>query len=69
MPPWPGFPDPGQVSLSHSEDAPDLLHVFLSTAEEVEQSVMVVTGPAVFLTPAQAARHRPAGRNPCQLRV
>ena len=55
------FPDPGQVSLSHSEDAPDLLHVFLSTAEEVEQSVMVVTGPAVFLTPAQAARHRLPG--------
>ena len=55
------FPDPAQVSLSQSQDAPDLLHVFLSTAEEREDSVMVVTGPAVFLTPQQAARHRLPG--------
>ncbi len=51
------FHDPAQVTVSVSQDAPDLLHVFLSTAEDEEQSVMVVTGPAVFLPPVRGGFH------------
>ena len=30
-------------------DPADLLHVFLSTAEDAEHTITVVTGPAVYL--------------------
>ncbi|MDD3165481.1 MAG: DapH/DapD/GlmU-related protein [Oscillospiraceae bacterium] len=57
------FRDSAQVSISDSDDTPDLLHVFLSTADEQEQTVAVITGPAVLLQPQQAAAFRVPGRS------
>lgn len=48
---------PGSVALTRSsnEDAPDLLHVFLSTADDHDREVTVVTGPAIFVDRATQA--------------
>ncbi len=43
------FPEGAAVTAASDENLSDLLHVFLSTAEEKEESVLVVTGPAVYL--------------------
>ena len=43
------FPAGVEVMPAADQDAPDLLHVFLSTAEEEEPEVVVVTGPAVLV--------------------
>ena len=37
-------------------DAADLLHVFLSTAEDDDEETIVVTGPAVFVSPGLASQ-------------
>lgn len=39
------FPAEAELIVASDAEAADLMHVFLSTAEEFEQEVMVVTGP------------------------
>lgn len=43
------FPTDVELCCARDQDAPDLLHVFLSTAEESDTETVVVTGPAVFV--------------------
>ena len=50
------FPAGVELSAASSEDAPDLLHVFLSTADDDEQEAAVVTGPAVFVSTELASQ-------------
>ena len=45
------FPKDIELTSSSNEDASDLLHVFLSTSDESEPKVAVITGPSVFLDP------------------
>jgi len=42
------FPADAELFCARSEDTPDQLHVFLSTADEQEEDVIVITGPAVI---------------------
>ena len=42
------FPPGIQVSTASDENPADRLHVFLSTAEEEERDVLVVTGPVIY---------------------
>ena len=51
------FPDDVEFSCPSVEATSDQLHVFLSTADESEEDIIVVTGPAVILPFA-------AGRSP-----
>ncbi len=44
------FPQGIELTTASNEDAPDLLHVFLSTAEESDAETIVVTGPAVLVS-------------------
>ena len=53
------LPAEAEVMTTMDSDPADLLHVFLSTAEDAEHTITVVTGPAVYL-PQLALR--PAGR-------
>ena len=41
------FPEQAKLTTVSDAEAADLMHVFLSTADESEQEVMVVTGPCV----------------------
>lgn len=43
------FPSDVELCCARDQDAPDLLHVFLSTADESDSETIVVTGPAVFV--------------------
>lgn len=56
------FPASMEVTVSRTQDAPELLHVFLSTTDELDQEVTVVTGPVVYLreetTTSRTARSR-----------
>ncbi len=56
------FPASMQVTTSKTQDAPELLHVFLSTADELDEDVTVITGPVVFLrdesAPSRTARSK-----------
>jgi bifunctional UDP-N-acetylglucosamine pyrophosphorylase/glucosamine-1-phosphate N-acetyltransferase len=49
------FPATMQVTVSRTQDAPELLHVFLSTADELDEEVTVITGPVVCLRGETAA--------------
>ena len=49
------MPSGAEVTSASESNPADLLHVFLSTADDSERDVIIVTGPAVFL-PALAAR-------------
>ncbi|MGO5114097.1 UDP-N-acetylglucosamine diphosphorylase [Candidatus Avoscillospira sp. LCP25S3_F1] len=44
------FPAGVDLMVAGSADAADLLHVFLSTAEDEDRETVVVTGPAVFVS-------------------
>lgn len=59
---------PAGVELTVASDASpsDLLHVFLSTAEEKEESVLVVTGPSVYL-PFHRNASEPSRANACMV--
>ncbi len=46
------FPAGVELTAASNESAPDLLHVFLSTADDDDAEVVVVTGPAVFVSAA-----------------
>ena len=46
------FPQTAAVSCAADQDAPDQLHVFLSTAEENEDDVLVITRPVVCIPAA-----------------
>lgn len=48
------MPEGAEVTAASESNPADLLHVFLSTAEDSERTVLIVTGPAVYL-PALAA--------------
>ena len=50
------FPSGVELTAANSMDVPDLLHVFLSTAEETDGETVVVTGPAVLVAPDMAAQ-------------
>ena len=50
------FPSGVELTVAGSVDAPDLLHVFLSTASDNEEEVVVVTGPAVFVSTSLASQ-------------
>ena len=43
------LPAEAEVMTTMDSDPADLLHVFLSTAEDAEHTITVVTGPAVYL--------------------
>lgn len=53
------FPKDLELTVCAEQDPADLLHVFLSSTDEEESSVAVVTGPAVYLRSSGA---RPQGR-------
>lgn len=53
------FPVDVQLTAASSENPGDQLHVFLSTAEDEEQNVLTVTGPAVYM-----GRQRHTGSGP-----
>jgi len=50
------FPVGVEIMPATDQDAPDLLHVFLSTAEDSEAEVVVVTGPAVLIDRSLASQ-------------
>ena len=50
------FPASVELTVAGSVDAADLLHVFLSTAEDDDEETIVVTGPAVFVSPGLASQ-------------
>ncbi len=50
------FPERVSLTTSCNEEAPDLLHVFLSTAEDADIETVVVTGPAVLVSAALASQ-------------
>ena len=50
------FPATVELTTASSVDAADLLHVFLSTADETDAEVVVVTGPVVFVAPRLASQ-------------
>lgn len=61
------FPKSIEVMTAQDENPADLLHVFLSTAEEDEEEVLTVLGPVVY-APALASvdpGKRPVGANAC----
>ena len=49
------LPEDAEVMTTADSNASDLLHVFLSTADESEQEVTIIAGPAIF-TPLFATR-------------
>ena len=49
------FPKGAEVFTASDENPSDRLHVFLSTAEDAEQSVLVVTGPVVYVPRRRSA--------------
>lgn len=49
------FPKDAALTVARGDDPADLLHVFLSTTKGREETVLAVTGPAVF-APSLAAR-------------
>lgn len=61
------FPPQIDVMTAQDENPADLLHVFLSTADEQEESVLTILGPAVY-APQLAAQDpgaRPIAANAC----
>lgn len=50
------FPSSVELTVAGSVDAADLLHVFLSTAEDDDAETIVVTGPAVFVSTSLASQ-------------
>ncbi len=50
------FPPGVELTAASNESAPDLLHVFLSTADDDDAEVVVVTGPAVFVSASLASQ-------------
>ncbi len=42
------MPQHAEVTIAQDSDGADLLHVFLSTADDSESEVMIITGPAVY---------------------
>ncbi len=50
------FPQGVSLTIASNEDAPDLLHVFLSTADEEDAEAVVVTGPAVLVSSQLASQ-------------
>lgn len=55
------FPEEIRVTVSGAEEVPDALHVFLSTADESETDVTVVTAPVALLPGETAAGNAPTG--------
>ena len=55
------FPEDAALSCATDQEAPDQLHVFLSTAEDEESELLVITRPVVFLPGHEAAEHGTSG--------
>ena len=56
------FPEDAELLCARLEETADQLHVFLSTADEQEEDVIVVTGPAI-IDPRRTRRISPARRS------
>lgn len=63
------FPSGLELTVAASEDAPDLLHVFLSTADDLEEETVVVTGPAVLVGRSLASQADVIPAPSCAYRV
>ncbi len=50
------FPSGVELTAASDEEAPDLLHVFLSTADERDAETVIVTGAAVLVSPRLASQ-------------
>ena len=61
----PCFPGGAELLTASDENPGDLLHVFLSTAPDGEESVLVVTGPVMYLPFHRSASARQA--NACMV--
>ena len=59
------FPKGADLTVASDENPADLLHVFLSTAEEEEEDVLAVTGPVLYLPSRAGAGTRQA--NACMV--
>ena len=60
------FPEGAQLMKASEENPSDRLHVFLSTAEEAEEHVLVVTGPVVYV-PFYSAHSTERASNACMI--
>ena len=64
------FPAEAELIVASDAEAADLMHVFLSTAEEFEQEVMVVTGPCIRINAESVLEgEEEAPRRACACRV
>ena len=64
------FPAEAELTVASDAEAADLMHVFLSTAEEFEQEVMVVTGPCIRINAESVLEgEEEAPRRACACRV
>lgn len=52
-----------QVTVSRDQDAPELLHVFLSTSDAADEEVTVLTGPVVMLRGETGQSRTPRSRS------
>lgn len=60
------FPEDTELMTASEENPSDRLHVFLSTAEEAEENVLIVTGPVIY-APYHSARDRERASNACMI--
>ncbi len=59
------FPPDAELTAASDEGPADLLHVFLSTADDSERDVLVITGPVLYTPLAKRAGAAPA--NACMV--
>lgn len=64
------FPPEAVLTVASDAEAADLMHVFLSTAEDTEEEVMVVTGPCIHINAESVLEDMEAApRRACACRV
>lgn len=61
------MPEGAEVTAASESNPADLLHVFLSTAEDSEDAVLIVTGPAVYLPTLAAHGEANRASNVCRV--
>ena len=61
------MPEGAEVTAASESNPADLLHVFLSTAEDSERTVLIVTGPAVYLPTLAAHGEAKRTGNVCRV--
>ena len=60
------FPEGAELTTASEENPSDRLHVFLSTAEEAEENVLIVTGPVIY-APFHRVRDFERASNACMI--